>query len=284
MAGVDGVSSSSFRRHLQQNLDELHADLVVGSYRPLPLLRVLVAGKDGSPCPYYVPTMRDRTAQAAVSNVLEPIFEALYQEDPFSCRRTGCVRHAAHQVGRLHENGYRYVVNGAMDTFFDTVDHEMLLGRTRTVLRDQGIVKWIGQWVKADVYGGESVLRREEGLLRGAAITPLLANLVLDVLDGLLSGQGQQMVRYGTDLVVLAKKPGKGQGRLEITPEVLAGLLLTSDPEDPGTMDFWKDLEMLGFLFVGDGLLAPLQRPARFWKILYAPPPLDLERYVDSRS
>lgn len=284
MAGVDGVSLSSFRRRLRENLVELGADLISHAYRPLPLLRVLVAMRCGRPLPYFTPTVRDRTAQAAVSNVLEPVLEALYQGDRCSCRKTGCVRHAANQVEQLHANGYEYVVNAGLGNFFDHVAHELLLGRVRNALEEQGAVKWIEQWVRAEVYCGESVFRLERGIPRGTAISPLLSILVLDVLDEVLRMEGRQMVRYGTDLVVLARTPAMGQDGLKITPETLSFLALKSDPEDPRTGDFWKDLEMGGLLFAGDGLLAPLQRPPRLGRILHAPPPLNLERYLLSRT
>jgi group II intron reverse transcriptase/maturase len=282
-AGVDGVTLNDWRRNLEENLRELARDLSGRTYRSLPLLCVLSARADGSPKPLFIPTVRDRTAQASVVNVIEPIMEILYEDDPYPHRKTGCVRHAAQRVKELWESGHGYLVDASIATFFDGIDHDTILGRLRDSLDDVLVVDLVKEWLKAEVYDGERVFRLEMGIACGTVPAPTLAKLCLDLLAESLGFRGQQLVRYADDMVVLAKTADHAVNGMEISPEILSGLTLTLDPEDPRIPEFWKELEVMGFLFSGDAILTPFDRwpPPRI--ILYTPPPFNLETYLRDR-
>jgi RNA-directed DNA polymerase len=282
-AGVDGVSPGSFRRNLDRCLLELSQDLEGMTYAPLPLLRILFAGADGSPKALFIPSVQDRTAQAAVMNVVEPILDSRPEDARFAHRTTRCVRHAAHRVKDLWESGYTYVVNAGIDRFFEGIDQELVMKRVEALLEDAAAVRLIGEWVRAEVYDGEGIIPLEKGIPLGSVIAHLLSNLLLDLLDENLLGEGMQLVRYGDDLVVLAREPGRGRGILEVTTEVLAGLQLTLDPEGSQTTDFWNGLKHHGFLFSGDLTLAPFDRSPRVFRILRVPPPFDVGSYLAER-
>ncbi len=116
MVRVDGVTVKEFGRNLELNLRLLTSELEEKRYRPLPLLRFLVAKRDGSPRPLTVPAVRDRVAQTAVLNVTESIFEREFEDSSFAYRKGFSVKKAAYRIRNLHEQGYRYVLEADVDS------------------------------------------------------------------------------------------------------------------------------------------------------------------------
>lgn len=284
MPGVDGVTLETWRRDLARRLEELGLDLARGAYRPLPLMACLTAGPDGAPSPLFVPTVRDRTAQAAMVNVIEPSLEARFELDPFPHRKTGCVRHAAGRVGKLYREGFSRLVKADIASFFGSLDHGVILARLREVGVDAVVARIVGQMLRAEVYDGEGLFRLERGIPRGTVLASTLGKLFLDTLGEALSLRGWELIRYGHDLIVMARRAGEDGDRLEISPEVLAQLRFEVDPEDPRVVEFWREIEALGFLFPGDGLLHPFDRMPPPRTLLYRPPPFDLEGYLSART
>jgi retron-type reverse transcriptase len=133
-AGADGVGIAAYERDLDVNLFALEAALREGTYRPFPLLRILVDRGDGSARQLLVPTVRDRVAQTATLEILRPLFEAEFETCSFGYRRGCGVRDAVMQVKRYYDHGYRWVVEADIDAYFDSVEHGILLARLRDLL------------------------------------------------------------------------------------------------------------------------------------------------------
>ncbi len=284
MPGVDGVTLDGWRRDLKPRLEELGHDLTRAVYRPLPLMACITAGRDGAPRPFFVSTVRDRTAQAAVVGVVEPLLESHYDEDPASHRKTGCVRHAARRAQKLHEEGYTFLVKAGLTDFFDSLAHDAILDRLRALLSDPFVVGLMEVWLRAEAWDGERLFRLESGIPRGAVTAPTLARLFLDQLGEVLGHQGRQLIRYGHDLVVMATADDPAEDGLEITPEILANLAFDMDPEDSDVGEFWRNLEALGLLMSGDGILAPLDRAPPPRTFLHLPHPLGLQTCLAGRE
>jgi retron-type reverse transcriptase len=284
MPGADGLSLDAWRRDLKPRLEELGRDLLHAAYRPLPVLACITAGADGAPQPFFVSTVRDRTAQAAVVTVLEPLFEVRYHEDLLPHRKTGCVRHASKRVKKLHEEGFSHLVRAEIAAFFDHIDHALILDRLQALVGDSDVVDLLKQWLQAEAHDGESLFRLGRGIPRGAVMAPMLGRLFLDQLSEMLGRQGRELIRYGYDLVVLGPASDPADDFLEITPEILAHLTFDADPEDPGAAAFWRELEVLGFLFSGDGILTPFDRAPPPRTFLHVPHPLGLQTCLAGRG
>ncbi len=283
MGGVDGVSVSAFRRDAPWSLQALAAEILDGRYRPLPLLQILVAKPDGSPRTLRVPCVRDRVAQAAVLEVVGPLFEARFEDASFAYRKGRSVRQAAYRIKELRDQGYRYVVEADIDSYFDSIDQDLLWTRVEAVVGDPAILRLLRLWVRAEVYDGEKVFTLQRGIPQGSVVAPTLANLFLDELDEALLARGHKLVRYSDDFVVLARTLPEAEQALELTGEVLERLHLALDAEDTAITDFSRGFKFLGLIFSGEAILAPFDRPPRRKRILYMPPPFDLAGYLAAR-
>lgn len=283
MAGVDGVSLSVFKRKLSANLEILARELLEGSYLPLPLLRFLVAKPDGSGRILNVPAVRDRVAQAGVLNVVGPRFEAQFEDVSFAYRKGRSVKQAAYRIKELRDQGYRYLVDVDIDSFFDSVDQKLLLSKVGRVIAEPNLLRLFRLWIEAEVYDGKKVFVPEKGICQGSVVSPVLANLFLDELDEALLSRGYRLVRYSDDFIVFTKTRPEAEKALEFTEDVLAHLHLALDAEDTRITAFNEGFKYLGLIFLGDSILAPFDRPAKERRILYMPPPFDLAGYLAGR-
>jgi group II intron reverse transcriptase/maturase len=283
MPGVDGVSIREFRAGLEMNLRLLIYEIESGIYRPLPLLKFLVAKKDGSPRPLAVPAVRDRVVQAGALNLIEPILEKEFEDVSFAYRKGRSVKHAALRIKALRDQGFRFVVEVDLVGYFDNIDHALLEDKLRKYVPDQRLLKLIMLWVHNEIYDGEKIYSPQKGIPQGAVISPALANLFLDDFDEEIIRRGFQLVRYSDDFVILAKTSAEAQNALELTDTVMALHHLSLDEKDTGITHFEKGFKFLGLTFMGDSILVPFDRPAQPRQVLYMPPPLDLERYLSDR-
>lgn len=171
-AGIDGVTLERFDRCLSAELQRLQKELLDCTYLPLPLLRFHIPKKDGTQRSLNVAAVRDRVAQRAVIDQIEPILETEFENCSYGFRRGRSVGLALEQIEFLRDSGYTWVVEADIDDFFDMVDHGMLMNEVSEVIPNEYLRQLIGLWIRARVYDGTRLWTMTRGLPQGQPHLP----------------------------------------------------------------------------------------------------------------
>ena len=248
-AGVDNQTIEKFERQLEENLGKLRQSLKEGSYRPQAIKRKWIPkpGRQENR-PLGIPTIRDRVVQAALLNVLEPIFERDFAEQSYGFRpKRGC-KEALRRVDELLSEGYNWVVDADLKSYFDTIPHEQMIRRVEEKLSDGRVIEMLQRYLKQDVMDGMESWTPEGGTPQGAIISPMFSNIYLDPLDHEMAQEGYQMVRYADDFVILCRSKAEAEEALERVQKWTEQSGLTLHPDKTRIVDAE---EKGGFDFLG---------------------------------
>src|SRR4029077_18401607 len=207
-AGVDHVTVTMFEERLEENLKTLSEDLRTGRYRPQQIRRHLIP-KPGTKekRPLGIPTVRDRVVQTALQMVLEPIFERDFAEHSYGFRPGRGCKDALRRVDQLLKDGYTYIVDADLKSYFDTIPHDRLMTLVGQKISDGRMLTLIEQFLKQGVLDAMREWTAEMGSPQGAVISLLLSNIYLNPLDHEMARSGFEMVRYADDFVILCRNP-----------------------------------------------------------------------------
>jgi RNA-directed DNA polymerase len=210
--GVDGVRIGDLDE--ESFLAELRSELVSKTYRPSAVRRVMIDKANGGQRPLGIPTVKDRVVQQACLLVLEPIFESDFEDCSYGFR-PGRSQHDALDEIRSHLNaGFCAVYDADLKSYFDTIDHRLLLKCLRRRVVDRSVLRLIRLWLECPVQDWNGKLTRStSGTPQGGVISPLLSNVYLHELDlrwnrGPRKQWNARLVRYADDFVVLARYIG----------------------------------------------------------------------------
>ena len=219
-AGVDHVTTEEFMRQIPENLWQLSDSLKDGTYRPQTIRRVHIP-KPGSTetRPLGIPTVRDRIVQAAIVNVIEPIFERDFAEHSYGFRPGRGCKDALRRVDHLLKSGHVYVVDADLKGYFDSIPHDQLVARLKTKISDGSLLSLIEAFLQAGIQEGTTGWTADSGAPQGAVLSPLLSNVYLDPLDHLMAQSGFEMVRYADDFVILCRTADQAAQALEIVQQ-----------------------------------------------------------------
>ena len=198
--GPDGMKAKELRRHLRQHGEMIRKRLLEGRYVPSAARRKELPKPDGGTRPLSIPNVQDRFVQLLLLGVLEPLFEPGFSDSSYGFRRGRSAQQAVQAAQSYARDGLTWVVDMDITKFFDRVNHDLLMQRIGTVVRDKRVLKLIGGYLRAGVImpKGELV-RSEEGTPQGGPLSPLLANIYLDALDKELEKRGLRFARYADD-------------------------------------------------------------------------------------
>ena len=271
--GVDGVSLDDFELRLDEELQTLQRNLQDHLYRPQPLLRALMPKPSGGQRVLSIPTVRDRVAQAGAALVITQILEREFEAASVGFRRRRSVPHAVAQVRRYYDEGYRWVVDADIDSFFDEVEHEQLLARLRESIPDDEFLQLVRAWLTAPLKDGGRLIERSRGLPQGAPISPVLANLYLDRFDEALLARGIRLVRFADDFVILCKERPQAEAALQLTEALLRDLQLSLDAGKTQVTHFDRGFRYLGHLFLRSMVIPSPNRLQRRDALVESPSP-----------
>lgn len=251
--GVDKVSIERYKSEQEHNNAKLLEQLQEGSYKPLAVRRVEIPKGDGRKTrPLGIPAVRDRIVQTALKHVVEPIFDIDFSPYSFGFRpQLGC-KDALRRVNALLKEGYFYVVDADIQSYFDTIPHGKLMNRVRDKISDGKILDLIESFLKADIFDGLKYWDAVEGTPQGGIISPLLANIYLDPFDHKMSAAGFEIVRYADDFLIMCKDRESARRALRKTRRWMKANGLTLHPEKTRIADMTElcgYFEFLGYHF-----------------------------------
>lgn len=198
-AGIDGMTTEQLGRHLTQHWDVVREKLLKGTWTPSPVRRVEIPKPDGGIRALGIPTVMDRLIQQMLLQVLGPIFEPQFSPHSYGFRPGRGAHDAIQAAQRYAQEGYEWVVDIDIAKFFDHVHHDILMGRIGSTIRDKRVLRLIGKYLRRGAMIDGVVVVNEEGTPQGGPLSPLLANIYLDVLDKELEARGHRFSRYADD-------------------------------------------------------------------------------------
>lgn len=256
--GVDGVTIASIEdggvETVRAFLDELAAEVEAETYRPQALRRVNIPkpGQPGKSRPLSIPAVRDRVIMAAAKSILEPIFEADFLPCSFGFRPKRSAHQALEVVRTTVNQGATWVLDADISDCFGSLSFDAIVSQVERRVSDRKMLKLIRAWLRVGVLEGGVVTEQVAGAPQGSPVSPLLANIVLHVLDEAWSEVGQglgTLVRFCDDFVVLAPTRARAveaKARIETILEPL-GLHLHPDKTGIACLEKGQD----GFVFLG---------------------------------
>ena len=218
--GTDGMTFAAIEASgLERWLAGLREELISKTYRPDPVRRVSIPKPDGGERPLGIPTIRDRVVQTAAKFVLEPIFEADFEDNAYGYRPVRGAVDAVKEVHRLICRGYTDVVDADLSRYFDSIPHAELMKSVARRIVDRHVLRLIKLWLKAPIEerdddgarrigGGKSNMR---GTPQGGVVSPLLANIYMNrfLKYWRLTGRGEafraHVIAYADDFVILSR-------------------------------------------------------------------------------
>jgi len=246
--GVDHVTVEQFWSDLEANQAKLRATLGDGSYQPQAIRRTYIP-KPGSneQRPLGIPTVRDRVVQGAIRHVIEPIFEKEFAAHSYGFRPGRGCKDALRRVDELLKQGFVYVVDADLKSYFDTIPHDRLMDRLRERIADGRVLGLIASFLKAGIMDGLKAWEPEAGAPQGAVLSPLLSNIYLNPLDHQMTARGFAMVRYADDFVILCRSQIEADQALAFVRQWCEAEGLTLHPTKTRIVDVRQD----GFDFLG---------------------------------
>ena len=248
-AGVDGLDIQQTGQLLQTRWQEIRGQILAGTYRPMPVRKVMIPKPDGSQRELGIPTVVDRLIQQALLQVLQPLIDPTFSEHSHGFR-PGRRAHDAVNAARCYvQSGKRVVVDVDLAKFFDRVNHDTLIGRLKRRIDDAGVIRLIRAYLNAGIMDGGVVAGRHLGTPQGGPLSPLLANVLLDEVDKALEARGHSFARYADDCNVYVHSRRAGERVMALLRRLYARLRLRINEAKSRVSSVFAGRKFLGYSF-----------------------------------
>lgn len=248
-AGVDGISPEVYENNLDENINNLIEETISQNYFPDKLQGIIIPKSESKIRALAIPTIKDRILQRAAVQIINESIELLLEENSYAYRKGLSRSGAAFAINEAHKNGFNYILESDIQSFFDNVNWNILFKKLDILFGDDPINKLIKDWVTSDVVFEGITIKRSKGLPQGAVISPLLANLYLDDFDEALQNEFK-LIRYADDFVILCKSKEQAEKALQEAKNALSNLALDIKPSKTRITTFEEGFQYLGYLFI----------------------------------
>ena len=204
-AGIDGMGVDELPAHLEAHWPEIREQIVTRTYNPRPVLRREIPKDNGGVRLLGIPTAVDRVIQQALVQVLTPVFEPTFSDYSFGFRPKRSAEDAVRLAQTYMSEGYQHVVDLDLSKFFDTVNHDILMGLIDKYMDDKDVRRLIYVFLKSGVMTNGSMMATALGTPQGGPLSPLLSNIYLTPYDRELEKRGLKFVRYADDCNIFTK-------------------------------------------------------------------------------
>lgn len=204
-AGVDRMPVSELYDYLTNNRESIEQSVLNGTYLPQPILGVEIPKSNGKVRLLGVPTVVDRMLQQAVGQVLANRFEMDFEDFSYGFRPNKNAQQAVLKALEYINNGYQDIVDIDLKSFFDEVDHCILLQLLYRRVKCPLTLRLIRKWLRAPILINGKLVKRRKGVPQGSPLSPILSNILLDELDKELDRRGAKYVRYADDFSIYCK-------------------------------------------------------------------------------
>lgn len=204
-AGVDGMQVDELKQHICANRGAIVLNMVNGRYLPQPILGITIPKSNGKTRLLGIPTVTDRWLQQAVAGAITPLFEFEFKEHSYGFRPNKNAHQCIQQSQQYIGEGYQHIVDIDLKSFFDEVDHCLLLQLLYRKVKCPITLRLIRKWLRAPILINGKLTKRRKGVPQGSPLSPLLSNIMLHELDKEMEKQGLKWVRYADDFSIYCK-------------------------------------------------------------------------------
>ena len=204
-AGVDGMGVKDLKAYYRENKTPLLSSLHSGTYLAQPILGIRIPKSNGKTRLLGVPTVLDRLLQQAVSQTIAVKFEPCFHANSYGFRPNKNAQQAVLKAKEYINAGYQHIVDMDLKSFFDEVDHCLLLQLLYRKIKCTATLRLIRKWLRSPIQINGKLVKRRKGVPQGSPLSPLLSNIMLHELDRELERQGLRFVRYADDFSIYVK-------------------------------------------------------------------------------
>lgn len=230
--GIDGITVQGLKGHMKRYFEPLQRKLKDGSYKPQPVKRVAIPKPDGTKRYLGIPCALDRVVQQAILQVIDPIIDPQFSDNSYGFRKGRNAHQAIEKAEKYYEEGYRVVVDCDLKSYFDTIHHHRVRAYLGYFIQDKTILRLIWKFLRTGILDKDIYIETNTGAPQGGPLSPILANVYLNMLDRELEKRGHRFIRYADDFVIYVKSKRAGERVMEsITHYLEHDLSLTINKE-----------------------------------------------------
>lgn len=230
LPGVDGITANNFQTNLLKNLKDIQGKLRARKYAPRPIKQFWISKPDGSKRPLGILTVQDKIVQRAVYQVIEPLFERIFENCSYAFRKGMSVETAITHVKHLVGDGNHWIAHVDIEKYFEHIDIKYLFELIREGLKDEELQTLIRTWLDAESHvvckKGFFAWKEKRGILQGGILSPLYANIYLNYFDKKVIHAGMKHVRFADNILTVSRCENDARQSFQITQKALQGLKL----------------------------------------------------------